>query len=100
MPDLATRRAVLSGYLARSRRVRRIFGRLGQGGIAITVALGFGGAGGGAVVAALGLTAIVAGSGVWITHGHIADFERQLAALAPPRVPGAVRPGAGDAEAP
>lgn len=74
-------RAELERYLARSRTVQRTSGRLGALGIVLAIVLLIAGAGVTVFLAVAALTGIVAGTGLWITHGHIADFEQQLRQL-------------------
>jgi len=73
----------LETYLARSRRVRRVTTYLGLGLAAAAVALWLAGL---TLAAALaGLTGgAIAGSGAWITWGHIQEFERELRSLRAP----------------
>ena len=77
MPD-AAKREQLSEYLASSRAVQRTMIWVGLVGVGLAIALLIGGAAGRIVVGVLANDAIVVGASVWITHGHIQDFERQL----------------------
>ena len=81
MPDDATRRTQLLEWLAGSQRVQRNFKLIGRAGVVAVLGLIIAGFGAGVVAGAVGLTAIVAGCGIWITYGHIEDFKRQLARL-------------------
>lgn len=80
MPD-AAKREQLSEYLASSRAVQRTMIWVGLVGVGLAIALLIGGAAGRIVVGVLAIDAIVVGASVWITHGHIEDFRRQLSAL-------------------
>lgn len=79
------RRDELHRHLANSRKVRQLVVRIGAAIGAVGLGLWLGGAGTtiGLGVAALG--AIVGGSGAWVTHGHIAEFQHQLRDLEPRR---------------
>jgi len=75
----------LAADIAKSRAVqRKMRWVLAVGGV-VAAGLWIAGAGTGAGLIAAAVTAIVAGSGWWITNGHIQDFERQLATLRKPR---------------
>ncbi len=76
--DAPTRRETLAEFLASSRAVQRTMWWIGAIGLGIALCLWLGGAGGRAFVAVGALAAIVSGAGLWITQGHIADFEQQL----------------------
>ncbi len=81
MSDLEARRDRLRTYRASSLRVQRRFLRLGWVGAIAALGLLVAGASGAYVFGAVALTAIVSGSGWWITHAHIEDFDRQLGQL-------------------
>ena len=76
---------VLRRDLDASRRVQRRLRWILAAGAALAVALLAGGATGTAALAVATVTAVVVGAGFWITHGHIAEFERGLRAVRPPR---------------
>ena len=80
MPE-AAKREQLSEYLASSRSVQRTMIWVGVAGLALAIALLIGGASGRVVFGVIAIDAIVVGASMWITHGHIEDFSRQLAAL-------------------
>jgi|SRR6185503_18529681 len=82
LPVEDRKRAQLEAYIARSERTRRITFLLGAAAAAtagIFHLAGASGLAGGALM--LGL--LVAATGMWISGGHIQDFQRQLRALAP-----------------
>jgi fatty acid desaturase len=83
MQNAATtpRRAELNAYIAQSRSVQRGLRWLLALGAGLTVAFLLGGAGTGVFWPVVAPTAIVTIVGFWITYGHIADFEKELAAL-------------------
>ena len=82
----AAKQQQLSEHLASSRAVQRTMIWAGVVGLGLAIALLIGGAPGRVVFGVLAIDAIVVGASVWITHGHIEDFRRQLAALErPPR---------------
>jgi hypothetical protein len=89
--DVASKKETLGGYLTSSRAVQRTMSWIGAIGIGLGLCFWVGGAGWfGLAVAAL--AAIVGGAGVWITQGHIADFEQQLRDLdRPSRTTGATQ---------
>jgi hypothetical protein len=74
-------RAKLERFIARSGRVKRNAVRLGAGLALAAISLHFAGAAGGLALGALLLGALIAAAGVWISGGHIRDFEGQLRAL-------------------
>jgi hypothetical protein len=80
----AAKREQLSAYLASSRAVQRTMIWVGLVGVGLALALAIGGAAGRIVFGILAIDAIVVGASVWITHGHIEDFRRQLAAIERP----------------
>ena len=77
----AAKRQQLVDYLESSRRVQRTMIWAGVVVLALAIVLGIGGAGGRVVFGLLAIDAIVVGASVWITHGHIEDFRRQLSVL-------------------
>lgn len=78
------RQAELTRHLEKSRAVQRRVVRAGLAGGGVAVVLWLAGQGLLALAVAA-LAATVAGTGAWITHGHIADFERQLGRRSPGR---------------
>jgi len=81
MGDPRNRRDDLTRWMASSRALQRRMRWVGLGGVVLAIALQVGGAGGRAVVGVIALAAIVVGTSLWITHGHIEDFRRQLREL-------------------
>ncbi len=77
----STTREELEHYLAHSRAVQRTVRWIGVAIAALALVVVLAGARG-VGVAGLALAAIIAGASTWITAGHIADFERQLAVTA------------------
>jgi hypothetical protein len=80
LPAEDRKRARLEAYIARSERTRRITFLLGAASAAtagIFQLAGESGMAGGALM--LGL--FIAATGMWISGGHIQDFQRQLRAL-------------------
>jgi len=66
----------LTGWISASKRTRHrlTIGVIVLGAIGLLLSLLNGTLG----VGMLGLTALIAGAGIWITSGHIADWEAQL----------------------
>lgn len=75
---MAVQRAEMERHIANSRRVRRRVVRVALCIAAVAVVLLVTGMGTQWWLGAAALAAIVGGSGVWITHGHIAEFEKML----------------------
>lgn len=79
MPDArTTRRRDLQRHIDKSRAVRRLAVRIAVAVAAVAVVVLVAGAGLAVFLAVAALAGIIGGSGVWITYGHIADFQRQL----------------------
>ena len=75
---MAFEREELRRHVANSRAVRRRVVRAALAIAAVALVLLVTGAGTRWWLGTALLAAIVGGSGVWITHGHIAEFERLL----------------------
>ncbi len=82
---MATPREELERHVTRSRAVRRTVVRGAMAIAAVALLLLLAGAATRWWLGVALLAAIVGGSGIWITHGHIADFERQLRPAGPAR---------------
>lgn len=78
--DEAAKRAQLEAYIARSERSKRITVSLGAAFAASALVLHLAGDSG-LAAGALMLGLFIAMTGLWISGGHIHDFERQLRAL-------------------
>ncbi|HEY8143384.1 MAG TPA: hypothetical protein VIG06_11965 [Kofleriaceae bacterium] len=74
------RRAQLEAFIAKSERARRVTRLMGVAFAAVAIVLHFAGAGG-LAAGALMLGLFVAGTGMWISGGHIRDFQAELRAL-------------------
>jgi hypothetical protein len=74
------RRAQLEGFIARSERARRVTAVMGAAFAAVAIVLHVVGAGG-LAAGALMLGLFVAGTGMWISGGHIRDFQAELRGL-------------------
>jgi hypothetical protein len=81
MEAAKTRRESLTEYVKNSRSVQRSMRWIGLVGLGLALCLLLGGAGRSIAVGVAALVAIVVGAGLWITQGHIADFEQQLRKL-------------------
>jgi hypothetical protein len=73
-----TRRLDLVGHIDKSRAVQRRAIRVAAAVAALAIVLRFAGVGTAIALAVAAVAAIIGGAGVWITQGHIADFQRQL----------------------
>ena len=71
------KREELTRYLEGSRSMQRIMAGIGLAGVLTSFVL-LGLRGGSWFIAALALTVLIAGCGLWITQGHIADFRQRL----------------------
>jgi hypothetical protein len=90
---MAIPREDLTSYIDHSRAVQRSLRWVATIGILLAVILGWAVGAGGFAIAAL-LTVGITGIGLWITQGHIVDFENQLRATGGSRAGRAARRGA------
>ena len=74
------RRTQLEGFIARSERAKRVTALLGAGFAAAAIVLHLAGAGG-LAAGSLMLGLFIAGTGLWISGGHIRDFQAELRAI-------------------
>ena len=74
------RRAQLEAFIAKSERAKRVTLLMGVAFAATAIVLRFAGSGG-LAAGALMLGIFIAGTGMWISGGHIRDFQAELRAL-------------------
>lgn len=85
------RKAQLEAFIAKSERAKRVTALMGAGFAAVAIVLHFVGAGG-LAAGALMLGLFIAGTGLWISGGHIRDFRAELHALQARRARAAAPP--------
>lgn len=74
------RNAQLAAFIAKSERAKRVTALMGAGLAAVAIALHLAGDGG-LAAGALMLGLFIAGTGTWISGGHIRDFQAELRAI-------------------
>ena len=74
------RRAQLEAFIAKSERAKRVTAIMGGALAAVAIVLYLTGAGG-LAAGSLMLGIFIAGTGTWISGGHIRDFQAELRAI-------------------